>query len=50
KTSALCVAASLWGTKKFMQQWRSTSNALEAVAESHNDGLLILDELGQISS
>jgi putative DNA primase/helicase len=50
KTSALCVAASLWGTKKFVQQWRSTSNALEVVAESHNDGLLILDELGQISS
>ncbi|MDR2646078.1 MAG: DUF927 domain-containing protein [Holosporaceae bacterium] len=50
KTSVLYVAASLWGTKKFVQQWRSTSNALEAVAESHNDGLLVLDELGQISS
>jgi uncharacterized protein (DUF927 family) len=51
KTTALYVAASLWGEpKKFMQQWRSTSNALEAVAESYNDCLLILDELSQVSA
>ncbi|MBQ3564568.1 MAG: DUF927 domain-containing protein [Alphaproteobacteria bacterium] len=49
KTTALCVAASLWGNpRKFIQQWRTTSNALEALAEYHNDSLLILDELGQI--
>jgi putative DNA primase/helicase len=47
KTTVLHVAASLWGSsRKFIQQWRTTSNALEAVAESHNDSLLILDELG----
>jgi uncharacterized protein (DUF927 family) len=51
KTTALQVAASLWGNpKRFMQQWRSTSNALEAVAESYNDCLLILDELSQIQA
>ncbi|MDR1236443.1 MAG: DUF927 domain-containing protein [Holosporaceae bacterium] len=51
KTTALYVAASLWGVpKRFMQQWRSTSNALEAVAESYNDCLLILDELSQIQA
>jgi putative DNA primase/helicase len=51
KTTALHVAASVWGEpKKFIQQWRSTSNALEAVAESYNDCLLILDELGQVQA
>lgn len=51
KTTALYVAASLWGNpKKFIQQWRTTSNALEALAENHNDCLLILDELGQIQA
>jgi putative DNA primase/helicase len=51
KTTALYVAASLWGNpKRFIQQWRTTSNALEALAEYHNDCLLILDELGQIQA
>ena len=49
KTTALRVAASVWGNKRFIQQWRATSNALEAIAESHNDNLLILDELSQSS-
>lgn len=49
KTTALQVASSLWGDSKFIKQWRCTSNALEAIAESHNDGLLILDELGQVN-
>ena len=31
-----------------MQQWRTTSNALEHVSELHNDCLLVLDELGQV--
>jgi putative DNA primase/helicase len=47
KTSVLSAVASLWGSRKFLQQWRTTSNALESVAESHNDCLLILDELSQ---
>ncbi len=51
KTTALYVAASLWGNpKEFIQQWRTTSNALEVIAESYNDCVLILDELGQVSS
>ena len=51
KTTALYIAASLWGNpREFIQQWRTTSNALEAIAESYNDSALILDELGQVHS
>lgn len=49
KTTALQITASVWNDKKFIKQWRATSNALESIAENHNDGLLILDELGQVS-
>lgn len=31
-----------------MQRWRTTDNALEAIAAQHCDGLLILDELAQV--
>lgn len=48
KTTALRVAASVWGGPSFMQRWRSTDNALEAIAAQHCDGLLILDELAQV--
>ena len=48
KTTALRVAASVWGSPKFMQRWRTTDNALEATAAQHNDTLLILDELAQL--
>lgn len=48
KTTALKVAASVWGRpKKYIKQWRATGNAQEGIAEKHNDGLLILDEIGQ---
>lgn len=47
KTTALLVAASVWGSPKFKQQWRTTDNALEATSAQHNDCLLILDEIGQ---
>ncbi len=47
KTTALLVAASVWGSPKFKQQWRTTDNALEATASQHSDCLLILDEIGQ---
>ncbi len=48
KTTALRVAASVWGEpKNFINQWRSTSNALEATAQTYNETVLILDELGQ---
>jgi len=48
KTTALNVAASVYGKPStFAIQWRATSNALEGIAESRNDGLLALDEVGQ---
>jgi putative DNA primase/helicase len=48
KTTALRVAASVWGGPSYLQRWRATDNALEAVAAQHCDGLLILDELAQV--
>ncbi|MCK6401627.1 MAG: DUF927 domain-containing protein [Sphaerotilus natans subsp. sulfidivorans] len=47
KTTALLVAASVWGSHKYKRQWRQTDNALESVAAQHCDLLLILDEIGQ---
>jgi putative DNA primase/helicase len=49
KTSALWVASSVWGNPSvYVHQWRSTANALEAIAFLHNDGFLGLDEIGQL--
>lgn len=48
KTTGLKVAASVWGRPTYMQRWRTTDNALEATAVQHCDGLLILDEIGQV--
>lgn len=48
KSTALSVAASVWGSPKYIQQWKATGNALEAIAEAHNNTLLCLDELGQV--
>lgn len=48
KSTALAVAASVWGSPKYIQQWKATGNALEAVSEAHNNTLLCLDELGQV--
>jgi putative DNA primase/helicase len=50
KTTALKVAASVWGRPSYMQRWRTTDNALEATAVQHCDGLLILDEFGQLDA
>ena len=50
KTTALRVAASVYGGASYMQRWRATDNALEAIAAQHCDGLLILDELAQVDS
>ena len=48
KTTALNVAASVWGNpKRYPRLWRATANGLEGLAALHNDGLLILDELSQ---
>ncbi len=48
KTTALKVAASVNGGSSYLQRWRTTDNALEAIAAQHSDALLILDELAQV--
>ena len=48
KTTALRVAASVNGAPSYLQRWRTTDNALEAIAAQHCDALLILDELAQV--
>jgi len=48
KTTALRLAASVYGGPSYMQRWRTTDNALEATAAQHSDSLLILDELAQV--
>ncbi|RZS47497.1 DUF927 domain-containing protein [Sphaerotilus mobilis] len=50
KTTALRVAASVWGGRDYLQRWRATDNGLEAQAAQHSDVLLVLDELGQIDA
>ena len=48
KTSALWLGAGIYGPPKaYVRSWRTTSNALESTAALHNDGLLVLDEVGQ---
>lgn len=47
KTTALEVAASVWGASEYVRTWNATGNGSEAIAASLNDALLILDELGQ---
>lgn len=48
KSTALAVAASVYGPPAFMRTWRATDNALEAVAALYSDLLLPLDEIGQM--
>ena len=50
KTTILRAAVSVTGGPEALQRWRGTSNGLEGVACSHNDGLLVLDEMGQVSA
>jgi len=57
KTTALQAAASVWGSgvdpqrdggrEAYILRWNATDNALEAVAEAHNDLPLIIDEIGE---
>ena len=50
KTTCLVAAGSVWGSggpNGFIRSWRTTDNAVEAVARQHNDCLLCLDEVGQ---
>lgn len=57
KTTAAQVAASVWGCAADPQEgpevtslrkWYTTSNALESLAEAHNDMLLTLDEISEV--
>jgi putative DNA primase/helicase len=51
KTTALYVAASLWGNPDtYKQSWRATDNGLEGIAARYNNVLLPLDEMGQIEA
>lgn len=49
KTTALRVAASIWGGVEFVRSWRATTNAVEGLAESTSDTLTCLDELGLVT-
>ncbi|WP_219093134.1 DUF927 domain-containing protein [Pseudomonas sp. UMAB-40] len=46
KTTHLQVAASIYGGPSLVRSWRSTDNALESVAATHSDALLVMDEIG----
>jgi putative DNA primase/helicase len=48
KSTALRVAASVWGGKPYVKQWRATANGLEGLAKAHSGTCLVLDELGQL--
>jgi putative DNA primase/helicase len=50
KTTALVVASSAWGNAKYLTNWRSTINGLEATASLYNDALMPIDEIGQADS
>lgn len=47
KTTALHIAASVWGPPTFVKSWRATGNGLESVASTLNDTLLVLDEISE---
>jgi putative DNA primase/helicase len=44
KTTALVVAASVWGPPNFVGSWRNTLNALEGQCASRSDTVVLLDE------
>jgi len=46
KSTALCIANSIWGAGK-PSSFRITDNAAETLLKNCNDGLVTLDELGQ---
>lgn len=49
KTTALLVAASLFGSADYLRTWRHTDNGLEGVAGMHSDLLLVLDEISELA-
>ena len=48
KTTALKVAASVFGAPDYLQRWRATTNGIESLAALRSDTLLVLDELSQV--
>ena len=50
KTTLLKLAASVWGGRQMITQWRATANGLEAIAATLNDMLLPLDEIAEIDA
>lgn len=48
KSTALRLAASVYGPAAYVQNWRATANAIEGSAAAHCDRTLILDEIAQI--
>ncbi|MBF0437959.1 MAG: DUF927 domain-containing protein [Magnetococcales bacterium] len=59
KTTAAQIAATVWGCgadpaeapdMAYVRRWNTTANAAEGLASAHNDGLLVLDELGSCSA
>ena len=49
KTTILECARSVWGDPEFKRSWRATSNGVEGVAEQHNDCLLPMDEISEVT-
>lgn len=50
KTTLLILAGSIWGgggLRGLINSWRLTDNAAEGLARQRNDGLLLLDEMGE---
>jgi putative DNA primase/helicase len=50
KTTAVHVAASVWGGTSFVTTWQVTENGIEAMAVAHNDTVLVMDEIAQVSA
>lgn len=47
KTTAVEVAASVWGGDRYRRSWRATANGMEGAAALFNDSLLVLDEISE---
>lgn len=50
KTTALEVAASVWGGPDFKRTWNGTGNGQEAIATALSDTLIALDEISEADS
>lgn len=47
KSTAVEIAASVWGAPQFVRSWNATANGLEGIAAMRNDTCLILDEIDE---